>query len=863
MRSKLSVFWVRADDLANFLNDFSQIMDVMEPSNTNLSTSQDRPLLARSVTARLERDPSSWLLILDNADNYDRFVEIAGEGYAISSYIPKEGRVLITTRDPRFQGMVAAAKDGLEVKPMDTSEARDLFMKSIPPHLANQHSPAIVDELLDLLGNLPLALAQAAANIADQQRPVQDYVAAYRDKRNRISLMEKPTMDMETQDYRTSRQSILVTYEISFEDIERNHQSSARCLNYFGFFHWQKLPESCIRALPGLKELDNQSFRNMIKRLLQLSLIEEICNPNGSEYFVHPVIHERISDRLSLEEKRSYLADSIAVISSKFPKTRRDNKREHFVSCRYLQSHAMMQADFAIEIDLRTEELARLNQLCANSLRQSGMISDSIRLATQAVAIGQGVRGPHSWLTIDACVEKTACLNADIRFREGYNESISAMEILNLAKLGNKALGSEQATVLYGDILKQRLLACSGLREHKEAEAIANELLLLSTAISEDSIDSLNNRILVAYTLINMGRLQEARKTNDELLSIMDKQHQTAPKGIFLQSYELKAQILSQIRKGSDAEPAMILDHDEEVAVLQILQNVFDEYQATLDITDRNLWISCNKLLCELQAKWRTQEAAQILVSMLIKAVDSRLYLEGRTLIVFSKILNTGLGVIDSLHGNGDARQRPPGLRIAELFEQIIELASTASGRNWHGPSALHIISILFQRLGKPHKAEELLLKAMQDVKLEEDKSREGLVHYNLMLVVAEQGRIDDARRYRDTHLALITAEESEYGTLDLVLRLEKEGKELYDKAKGMIAAGRSRVSESWWTQHRVALNKAQLKYGLLVPENAEGGSLPCDDASDPTKKNQKGKSRGWGSVIGKLHRNSPSSPHR
>lgn len=40
-------------------------------------------------------------------------------------------------------------------------------------------------ELLALLGNLPLAITQADANIniADQQRPVRDYIAAYREKR--------------------------------------------------------------------------------------------------------------------------------------------------------------------------------------------------------------------------------------------------------------------------------------------------------------------------------------------------------------------------------------------------------------------------------------------------------------------------------------------------------------------------------------------------------------------------------------------------------------------------------------------------------------------------------------------------------
>ncbi len=274
MRSRLSVFWVRADSLANFLDDFSQIMDQLEPSSIHLSPFQDRPFLARNVTARLEKDSSSWLLILDNADNYDLFIRTAGVGNAISNYVPREGRVLITTRDPRFQGSVTAAKDGSHVKPMDTSEARDLFMRSIPLHLASQSSPAMVNELLDLLGNLPLALAQAAANIADQQRPVQGYIAAYREKRNRPLLMKEPALDLETQDTRTSRQSILATYEISFEDLERDHQSSARCLNYFGFFHWQKIPESCVRALPGLKELDDQSFRNTIKHLLHLSLIE-------------------------------------------------------------------------------------------------------------------------------------------------------------------------------------------------------------------------------------------------------------------------------------------------------------------------------------------------------------------------------------------------------------------------------------------------------------------------------------------------------------------------------------------------------------------------------------------------------------
>ncbi len=561
MRSRLSVFWVRADSLANFLDDFSQIMDQLEPSNTHLSTFQDRPLLARNVTAMLEKDSSSWLIILDNADNYDLFIRTAGVGNAISNYVPREGRVLITTRDPRFQGSVTAAKDGLHVKPMDTSEARDLFMRSIPLHLASQSSPAMVNELLDLLGNLPLALAQAAANITDQQRPVQNYIAAYREKRNRPLLMKEPALDLETQDTRTSRQSILATYEISFEDLERDHQSSARCLNYFGFFHWQKIPESCIRALPGLKEFDDQSFRNTIKHLLHLSLIEETPNRDGSEYSVHPVFHERISDRLSGEEKRSFLSDSITIILSKYPIIDDKSEREDSVSCRYLQSHALIQIKLATEIDLKSGQLVRLNLRCARFLQHSGMTFYSVQLAAQAVVMAQEVWGPRSRQTIGACVERIYCLNADAQYQEGYNASKSAMKNWESTVLDNEVMDDSEYLALRGVILVCMFRACQSLRKYEEAEETMKDLL--SNAPSDDIEVSLEDRYYVMLGLFRQGKLREAQKMNNEVLTSMDEQQRTAHRVTFLIVYNFKAIILVGMRQGSDTEPAVVLEDGE------------------------------------------------------------------------------------------------------------------------------------------------------------------------------------------------------------------------------------------------------------------------------------------------------------
>ena len=862
MQHRLSVFWVRADNLANFLNDFSQIMDQLESSKAHASNSQDRPLLARNVTDRLQNDPNSWLLILDNADDYDLFVGTSRGANAISNYVPKEGRILITTRDPRFQGTVAAAKDGLHVEPMNTSEARDLFMKSIPDHLASQSSPAIVDELMKLLGNLPLALAQAAANIADQQRPVQEYTAAYREKRNRPLLMKKPALDLETQDSRTSRQSILATYEISFEDLERDHQSSARCLNYFGFFHWQKIPESCIRAVPELRELDDQSFRAMIKRLLHLSLIEETPNHDGSEYSVHPVIHERISDRLSLEEKRSYLSDSVVAMFSKFPIFQATYDLEDFASGQYLQSHALLQINFATEIDLKSGTLARLNLRCVRFLQKSGMTFDSVQLASQAVAIAQEVWGPQSRRTIEACVQKIDCLFDNAQYQEAYNELISALEMWDSAKLDDELIGDSNHLLLRASILDRLAKACRILHKYEEAEEVRNKLTILNTDLPGSYGNSLKDRLKVVKTLFHQKRFQEAQKNNDELLNSMDEQQRTLHRVVYLRTHRLEADILSSMRKGSDAEPAVVLNDDEERAILRIRQDLFNDSWARLPITDSNLWMHCNSLLGELSEKGKIPEAAIILESILARAIESRLRLEGRILVQFNSTLFNGLKVIDSLHGTRDARQQPPGLPIADLFVQIIELAGTAS--RWLRRNSLPLInfSVLFQRLGNSHKAEELLREALQDMTLEENGSLEGEIHFGIMLAIARQGRTDDARRYRDTHLDIIAPMETKYCDLDQRLQLDREEKELYDRAKDIIATRDSRVPESWWFEHRIRLNRAQLRYGLLVPERAEHDldPDPHGDASDNMEKKQKGKSRRLGSLIDRFHRTSLST---
>ena len=861
MRNRLSVFWVRADNFANFLTDFSQI--VVDPHNSlkdHNNPSQDVQSLARNVTAKLEKDPTSWLLALDNADNIDLFVETTGGRDTIRSYIPKIGRVLITTRNRLFQGTVTAAKDGLQVKPMDTEEARELLNQSITDDLAQKSPTKTVDELLGLLGNLPLAVAQAAANIVDQRLPVHKYIAAYREKKNRMSLMERPVLDLQTEDSRTIHQSILVTFEMSFEHLEQKYPASARCLNYFGFFHWQKIPEACIRALPEYGKLDERSFRNTIKPLLHLSMIEEIWIPNSNEYSLHPVIHERISERMSLEAKMSYLNDSITVMSSTFPDCGGRLEREHYSKGQKLQSHALLQIDLARDIGVKTEKLVIVTRLCALFLRISGMTSHSVTLATEAIVIGQGLWDPDSVSMLNSYWDKMKCLWADAQYQEAYDASIITIKLLESALI-NKAISDHEYTIFASDLLYYKSVCCRILGKIKEKQETEFENFHLSTVsiTSEpsDIIEGLKYCQSTVDILLSQGRLQEARTLNSELLDSINEQQRAAHRSWYIAIKLQQAEILKKIRNESAAEPAGTSDADER-AILTIYQEIFHGCRARLSIADPLLWSICKNLLDELRARGEGRQGADILISMLTEAVESKLQLEGQILLEFHDNLNKGLDIIWMLHDTADARQGPPGLSIAELFLQMTESVGTNCNNRW-SVHFLFACSFLSEMLGKFHRAQDVLREALRD---EDDRCIEGPIHYRFMSVMARQGRIDDARRHRETFLALIAPVEAIHGSLDDSLRIDKEDKALYEMAKDIIAGRHQKVPESWWTENRVALNKLQLRYGLLVPATVSNNTELLEDAANPADKGRKGKSRVLGGFVDKFHKSTLSDPH-
>ena len=126
---------------------------------------------------------------------------------------------------------------------MDKGEALALFQKKLSFD-TDKHNAI---ELLQSLDYMPLAITQAAAYI--EQRAPRMTISRYLDEvrrsdHDRAHLLKKDVGDSR-RDGRASN-SIIATWQISFEHIQKEMPTAARLLSLISLFDRQGIPESLL-----------------------------------------------------------------------------------------------------------------------------------------------------------------------------------------------------------------------------------------------------------------------------------------------------------------------------------------------------------------------------------------------------------------------------------------------------------------------------------------------------------------------------------------------------------------------------------------------------------------------------------------
>lgn len=170
---------------------------------------------------RLGRPHGNWLLIFDNAESPD----------AVRRYFPAggPGSIMVTSRNPQWTNIA---------QPLEV----DVFTRTESIELLRQRGPELSDEdadrLAEALGDLPLALDQAAAWRAETGMPADEYLRLFEQKRTELMEASAPL------DYQLP---VAAAWNVSLDRLAISSPGALQLLQVCSFFAPLPIPRTLFR----------------------------------------------------------------------------------------------------------------------------------------------------------------------------------------------------------------------------------------------------------------------------------------------------------------------------------------------------------------------------------------------------------------------------------------------------------------------------------------------------------------------------------------------------------------------------------------------------------------------------------------
>ncbi|MBX9396398.1 tetratricopeptide repeat protein [Streptomyces sp. TRM72054] len=292
------VWWIPAErpgQIGQALVELAQRLGLVTTTEANIAGPAVREAL------REGRPYSRWLLIFDNADNPEQ----------VRHYFPQggNGTILVTSRNRRW-GQVGGS---LEVDVFTREESKELLRRSGPP-LRDEEA----DALAEALGDLPLALEQAAAWRAETGMPASEYLRLFENKRMELLEVAPPP------DYQLP---VAAAWNVSLDHLETRSPAALRLLQLCSYFAPDPISRSIFSGLgnssifPELDAALNDPMRlaRAIREVNRYSLARIDHRTNSIE--MHRLVQLVLNNRMSPEEQSRMRHGAHTLLAAADPKT--------------------------------------------------------------------------------------------------------------------------------------------------------------------------------------------------------------------------------------------------------------------------------------------------------------------------------------------------------------------------------------------------------------------------------------------------------------------------------------------------------------------------------------------------------------
>jgi len=525
------VFWVHASNAARFEQGYRDIADVVKIAGRE----DPKAHIFKLVHDWLRGYEGKWLMILDNVDDAGYLVN--GQAVIQSQsndsrcqtlrplrdYLPQSqnGSILITTRSQESALKLSERNDLIPVDPMDASNAVELLNKKLES--TGQRNDKDLVELAAALEFMPLAIVQAASYISQRvpRCSVRQYLEDIRKSdRKQSSLLNHKGGELRRDS--EAKNSIIITWQISFKHIYETRQSAAELLSLMSFFDSQGIPETLVRGRAGEAEHeiregrdddrvqsdedsdselnDDDGFEMDVRTLRDFSFISTTSDPTVFE--MHRLIQLATRKWLEANEQlEKWKEQYIKILYEELP----NGEYENWTYCRALFPHAKSAVTQRPKGDGSSREWASLLHKAAWYAWRTGSITEAVDLSEIAMKVRKKILGQEHKETLSSIGMVGLAYSLGGRWKEAEKLQLQVMETTK------RVLGEEHPDTL-SSIAN---LASTYWNQGRWKEAEELEVRVIETrkrVLGEEHPDTLSSIANLASTYRNQGRWKEAEE---------------------------------------------------------------------------------------------------------------------------------------------------------------------------------------------------------------------------------------------------------------------------------------------------------------------------------------------------------------
>ncbi|MFB9414934.1 FxSxx-COOH system tetratricopeptide repeat protein [Dactylosporangium matsuzakiense] len=292
------VWWVPAEQPALFrqsLMALARRLELVQPGEVDVA----RAMNSVYDALRMGRPFIRWLLVLDNANRPEDLAPFLSN---------PGGHLLITSRNYNWAGIAHT----VEVDVFPRAESVELLRKRLP-----EISEEEAGRLAEILGDLPLALEQAASWMKNTATPFDEYV----------DLLEKRTVDaLREGPLATYDMPVVVVFGLSFDRLADQNAPALQLLELCAFFGAEPISVRLLPMgryathLPDVLEdtlRDDIQLRRAVRDIARFGLAKVDNSRNSIQ--VHRLVQAVLRERLTEEQRETYQSSVQEILAAYNP----------------------------------------------------------------------------------------------------------------------------------------------------------------------------------------------------------------------------------------------------------------------------------------------------------------------------------------------------------------------------------------------------------------------------------------------------------------------------------------------------------------------------------------------------------------